>query len=289
MTTRLASSLALVLGLALLPVVAGAQSTPTPTATAVTATPTPATSIRDKVKAERDARSAALDSYKASLKNATTTRKLAAAKDLANKLIDERIKAIEQATTAGNIKNCSAAAQADAAAVGATVTANLNGQKTKVTVATTLDQVKTIIKDGIIGQNHVFVAFLPAIRGMCASDSIIALIDGRLTTLVKTLKNAGLDTLALEKNLTDAKTAAKLAYDMFKKAAGNTGAATYKDDLAAARAKLVEARAALAAAKDEAGKLKSQLEAKTTPTPTVTTTSTVTSTPTSMPTATATP
>lgn len=216
-----------------------------------------AESVREKLKTEKEARKAALEAFKTAEKEQNTTRKLTSAQSLANKLIAEREKALAQVKTKSAEVKCVAAKTDISTAIDA-ISANLISQKAEVAAATTVEAVKTIIKDGIIGKNHVFVAVLPAVRGMCAADSIKSLLNSRLATVVTKLKTAGLDTTTIEKYLADAKTSAQAAYDGYKAVATNPGSATYKTDLAVAKASLKAAKESLGLAKTEAEKLRDQ-------------------------------
>lgn len=216
-----------------------------------------AESVREKLKTEKEARKTALEAFKTAEKEQNSARKLTAAQSLANKLIAERQKALAQAKTKSAEVKCISAKTDISTAVDA-VNANLTSQKAEVTAATTVDAVKAIIKDGIIGKNYVFVSFLPALRGMCASNSIVALIDGRLAAVITKLKTAGLVTTTIEKYLADAKASAQSAYDAYKAVANNPGISTYKTDLESAKTKLKSAKDSLGLAKTEAEKLRVQ-------------------------------
>ena len=216
-----------------------------------------ATSIRNSLNAEKTARQTALEQFKTAEKEQNVARKLTAIQNLANKLIAERQRALTQAGTKSAEVKC-VNAKADITAAIAAVNANLASQKTEVAAATTVEAVKAIIKDGIIGENHVFVAELPALRGTCTSDSILELNDGRLATVMAKLKTAGLDTVTLEKYLAEAKTSAQAAYDGYKAVAMNPGSATYKTDLDTAKTNLKAAKSSLGQAKTEAEKLRDQ-------------------------------
>ena len=218
-----------------------------------------AESVREKLKVEKEARKTALEQFKLAEKEQNSSRELTAIQDLANKLIAERQKALAQAKTKAAEVKCVGAKTDISTAIDAIIT-NLTKQKADIPVATTVEAVKTIIKDGIIGQNHVFVAVMPALRGMCASDSIVALIDGRLAIVITKLKAAGLDTTTFEKSLAEAKTNAQTAYNAYKAIANNPGSATFKTDLEGAKTKLKAAKASLSQAKGEAEKLRDQLK-----------------------------
>ncbi|QQG50255.1 MAG: hypothetical protein HZB70_01570 [Candidatus Berkelbacteria bacterium] len=213
---------------------------------------TTAENLREQVKKEREARKAALETAK----NAREDKKLESSKELAEKLTEERLELLKKLRDGEYTKKCRAAAKAEATTAINAVIARLEQDLAAVPSNTTVDQVRSQIKNGIIGKNHVYVALLPAVRGMCASDRIIGLIDGKLKTLVDRLKADGLDTTTLEGLLAQAKTSAQAAYDAYKKIANDPGASSYKTDLAAAKAKLKEAKTSLSAARDEIDKLK---------------------------------
>lgn len=226
-----------------------------------TTTPKPAEksaeSVREKLKTDKEARQTALEQFKASEKEANMARKLTAIQNLANKLIAERQKALSQVKNKSAEVKCVSAKTDISAAIDA-VNLNLTNQKAEVTAATTVEAVRAIIKDGVIGKNHVFVVILPAVRGMCASKSMVELIDGRLAKLVIKLKAAKLDSTTIEKYLAEAKTSAMSAYDSYKAVANNPGSVTYKTDLEAAKTQLKAAKTSLSQAKDEAEKLRAQ-------------------------------
>lgn len=215
-----------------------------------------AESVREKLKTEKEARKTALEAFKTAEKDQNTARKLTAAQDLANKLFVERGKALLQSKTKSAEMKCVAAKTDISTAIDA-VNANLTSQKAEVTAATTAEAVKSSIRS-IIDKNHVFVAVLPAVRGMCASNSIITLVDGRLATVVAKLKTAGLVTTTIEKYLADAKASAVSAYNTYKTVANNPGSGTYKTDLETAKANLKAAKDSLGLAKTEAEKLRDQ-------------------------------
>src|SRR3989344_2808465 len=226
-----------------------------------------ATSVRESIKAEKDARKTALEAFKTAEKDQNAARKLTAAQNLATKLIAERQRALAHAKTKSAEVKC-VAAKTDIGLAIDTVNLNLTNQKADVAAAATVEAVKIIIKDGIIGKNHVFVALLPAVRGMCAADSIKTLIDGRLTAVVAKLKDSGLDTATIEKYLGEAKKDAQAAYDAYKAVANSPGSTTYKTGLESAKTKLKAAKASLSQAKVEAEKLRDQnASSSVTPTP----------------------
>lgn len=213
---------------------------------------TKAEDVREQIKKEREARKAAHEAAK----SAREDKKLETSKELAEKLTEERLELLKKLRDGEHTKKCRAPAKAEATTAINAVIARLEQDLTAVPSSTAVDQVRSQIKNSIIGKNHVYVALLPAVRGMCAADRIIALVDGKLKTLVDRLKSEGLDTTTLESSLAEAKTSAQAAYEAYKKIANDPGATTYKTDLAAAKAKLKEAKTSLSEARDEIDRLK---------------------------------
>jgi len=206
--------------------------------------------LREQQKTHRDARKKALETAK----TAREEKKLETAKDLAEKLISERAELLKKLGTGEHLKKCRAAAKIDATTAVNAAIARLG--TIDVSTATTVEQVRALIKDTIIAKNRVYVGLLPAIRGMCAADRIIGIIDAKLMPLVTRLEENGKDVTKLKTEINAAKTDAESAYAAYKKIANNPGTATYKTDLAAAKALLTSAKKHLAAAREEIESLK---------------------------------
>ena len=203
-----------------------------------------AESVRKQLTSEKAARLAAIDAFKA---EKDKTKQLAKIKEVALKLLAERNKAITQLNDLGQTKKCGVAAKADVKAALDAATARLKAMEPSITNAKTVEEVKTLISGTLVAKNHVFVILIPAVRGMCTADNLISQIDNNITPAVTKLKTAGSDTTAIEARLTTAKAAAQAAYNLYEKAALTP---TDRTVLVSAKAKLKEARAELAAAKD---------------------------------------
>lgn len=217
-------------------------------------TPTKTQRIRDQIKTERDARKQALEEAK----QARGANQLEAAKRLAEKLINERVRLLERLTSAEHTRKCGDVARAEAQAVITDTVTRLNSLS--VTDKTTVAEVRALIHDDIVGKNHVYVALLPAVRGMCVADKIINLIDGKLSEIVERLKTAGQDTTELEAILDNAKLSAQATYDAYKAIAGNPGSSTLRSDLSAAKDQLKETKSYLQQAREAIGKLKDSFD-----------------------------
>lgn len=206
--------------------------------------------LREQNKLTREARKKALEDAK----NARAEKKLEASKDLAEKLIAERAELLKKLAAGEHTKKCRPTAKTEAVAAINAAIARL-GQIT-ISEATTVDQVRALIKNNIIGKNHVYVALLPAVRGMCVADRLINLIDTRITPIVDQLETSGSDVTTIRTELAAAKVDAQKAYDAYKEVANNPGTATYKTDMAAAKALIKSAKSHLSAARDAIDTLK---------------------------------
>lgn len=207
--------------------------------------------LREQNKLQREARKKALESAKA----ARDDKKLESAKDLAEKLVSERTSLLTKLANGEHTKKCRAAAKEEAVAAVNAAIARLGQIDT--TSATTTDQVRSVIKNDIIGKNRVYVSLLPAVRGMCAADRLIGLIDTKLTPLVDKIEANGNDVTTIRAELTAAKSDAEKAYTAYKAIANNPGSTTYKTDLAAAKALMKSAKTHLSTARDAIDVLKS--------------------------------
>jgi|GEM_PF-3199640 len=220
-------------------------------------------SVRQLVKAKREAAKTALDEYK----NAREDQKLAKLKSYGLRLIEHRLDAIQrQSSLVGRskCKNIEAEIQAAIKTRLGGIEATLNAQKTTLNAATTVDEAKTIVQ-GIIKDNRVFIFLLPASNGACLAQRLIALLDGRLTEAVKKLQAVGLDTTAIESKMLTAKTDAKAAYELYievLKKSGNNDEAN-KTKLAQAKTLLQKVRKALGDIKSDIGNLTGEYRQKT--------------------------
>lgn len=199
--------------------------------------------LREQLKTKRDARIKALETAK----SARPEKRLESAKDLAQKLVDERAELLRKLSTGEHLKRCRPAAKAEAVSAINAAIARLG--TIDATAATTVEEVRTLIKETIIAKNRVYVSLIPALRGMCASDWLIGAISETLTPAVERLADQGHDVAGIQEELDLAKTDAENAYSAYKKVANNPGTATFKTDLAAAKELLKSAREHLKSAR----------------------------------------
>ena len=212
--------------------------------------------LREKTKNER---STSRENYKKLLEDAKTAKedkKLEKSRELVKELTEGRLEVLKKLQSGEHTKKCRPAAKTEANTAISAVIARLEKDQADAINLQTVDGVRTKIKDDIIGKNHVYIAVLPAVRGMCISDKIIGLVEGKLATIVTRLKADGLDTAKLESLLAETKTKAQSAYTAYKQVATNPGSASYKADLAAAKVALKEAKSSLSAAREEIDLLK---------------------------------
>lgn len=212
-------------------------------------------SIREELKTEREERLKRIEEFKAG----RTADRLEKSRSVADHLISERLKALNRLLDTGHTKKCRTEAKTEIEGLLSVVEDRLQSQKSEIESSANVEEVRALIKNGIVGKNHVFVVVLPAIRGMCVADGLIGLIDGRLAEAVTKLQTAGADTTILETHLANAKTDAEAAYASYKAAATNPTTEA-RTNLAAAKAKLKEAKEDLVLAKTEIGKLKESLD-----------------------------
>lgn len=212
--------------------------------------------LREKTKTER---STSRESYKKLLEDAKTAKedkKLEKSRELAKELAEGRLEVLKKLQSSEYTKNCGVTAKSEATTAINAVIARLEKDQAEAISLQTVDSVRSKIKNDIIGKNHVYIAVLPAIRGMCISDKIIGLVEGKMATIVTKLKADGLNTTKLESLLAETKVKAQSAYTAYKNIANNPGTTTYKADLAAAKAALKEAKSSLSVARDEIDLLK---------------------------------
>jgi len=247
--TRLIFSLLLIGLLTTSPAIGHAQDTAGSTKEPTTA----AKSLRHNA-AEKAARKQALEEAKKAEKGVKQLEKF---KLLATKMITERQEKLTALSSGNHTKKCRVAAKTEA---NAAISAAISRLKTDAATVPTLDstdKVKDLLRSNVIGKNHVYVALIPAVRGMCVSDLIIAKVDSaKIKTALTKLESEGVDVSTVEDNLAKAKNSAQAAYDAYKKIANNPGSTTYKADLAAAKAQLKEAKGFLSAARDAIDELK---------------------------------
>jgi hypothetical protein len=206
--------------------------------------------LREQNKLQREARKKALEAAK----TAREDKKLESAKDLAEKLVSERAELLKKLSSGEHTKKCRAAAKAEATSAVNAAIARLGQIDTAS--ATTTEQVRTLIKNDIVGKNRVYVGLLPAVRGMCVSDRLIGLIDSKLTPLVDRIESNGSDVTTIRTELAAAKSDAEKAYAAYKAIANNPGSTSYKTELAAAKALVKSAKTHLSTARDAIDALK---------------------------------
>lgn len=215
--------------------------------------------LREKNKLQREARKKALEAAK----TAREDKKLESAKDLAEKLVSERAELLKKLTSGEHTKKCRAAAKAEATSAVNAAIARLGQIDTAS--ATTTEQVRTLIKNDIVGKNRVYVGLLPAVRGMCVADRLIGLIDTKITPLVDRIETNGNDVTTIRTELAAAKSDAEKAYAAYKVIANNPGSTAYKTELAAAKALVKSAKTHLSTAKDAIELLKSSSDDDSSP------------------------
>ncbi len=210
-----------------------------------------AEALKEQQKTQREARKKALEAAK----TAREDRKLETSRDLAEKLIAERAELLKKLASGEHTRKCRAEAKSEAITAINAAIARLG--TITVSSATTADQVRTLIKNDIVGKNHVYVALLPAIRGMCASDRLIGLIETKIDPIVARLEAGGSNVASIKASLAAATTSAEEAYLAYKTLASSPGTATYRTDLSVAKNHLKTARQHLSAARDAIDALQS--------------------------------
>ncbi len=168
------------------------------------------TDLRESIKTKRDEAKTSLDDYKV----AREEQKLAKLIQYGDKAISERTAALTEQKSRFSAKNCPTVALTAVNDAFATINTNLVAQKTVLDASTTLEGAKTATRD-IFQKNRVYKYLMPAAKGACIAQKLISIIDGRLAEAVTKLKAAGIDTVAIETKLTEAKTAAQSAYDTY--------------------------------------------------------------------------
>lgn len=217
---------------------------------------TTGTSVRDSASTERAAVQTALTAYKA----ATTAKKLSTLITVGDNAITARQKVTSALTIKVNTGTCSTINSATKVIIAgdiATINTSLSAEKTKLDADTVLATAKTDVAI-IYTNNRVFIHFVPAVNGICASEKIIELVDStKVTGAVTALKNQGTDVTAIQASLTAAKTSATSALTLFEAVASNPGDAnttatadlkTALNDLVSAKQSLTSAKAAIDAA-----------------------------------------
>ena len=199
----------------------------------------------------RESAQKALEEYRA----AREELKLAALKKYAEEVINRRIKLLQsyksRVRSASSCSNHQAITDQLNNFIDAAVL-RLEALKAKLPNATTIDDLRQIIKDALEGQK-VFGTIAPAINGACLSQRLINLIDGRLQEAIDKLKEADLDTSGVETLAGEAKALAEQAYTSYTAIISSPADSTRddftqaKNTLGQARAKLQELRRAISA------------------------------------------
>ncbi len=228
-----------------------------------------ASGIRESAASERAAVASSLAAYK----SANAAKKLTSLLTVGDKAVTARQKVINGLTAkinSGSCKSIDDATKTILTADIAKINESLNTQKTKLAADTDLTTAKTDLK-AIYTVNRVFIHFIPAVNGVCASERIIELVNGtKITNAVTSLKNQGISTTAIESSLDDAKTSAESALVLFEKVAADPSDSntTAKDDLQTALTSLKNARKSLNDAKSSIEAALSTLDETTGSSPT---------------------
>lgn len=207
------------------------------------------TDLRESIKTKRDEAKTSLDDYKV----AREEQKLAKLIAYGDKAIDERLAALTGQKSRFTAKNCPAVALTAVNDAFATINTALTAQKTALDSATTLEGAKTATRE-VFQKNRVYMFLIPAARGACVAQKLIGIIDGRLAEAVTKLKAAGIDIVAIETKLTEAKTAAQSAYDTYLQILALPGG---NDD--GNKAKMAAAKASLQTVHKTLGDVKSDI------------------------------
>ncbi len=203
-------------------------------------------SVRGKSKEHREEAKKALEKYR-SKKSDDADARLKALIEYGDKIIAQRQKVLEEMQKRVSSGRCNKVdASAKSAIIGYinTMKSTLETQKTTIDKSATIEEVKKNI--AAVFDNRVLGQFVPALNGICSSQRIIDLVNGKLATAVAELKTAGKDTAAIEAQMSTAKAAAIAAQNLFKKVAAAPGDSDAKANLSAAKTKLKEAKKALA-------------------------------------------
>lgn len=185
-------------------------------------TTAPTGTIQAEVKDQEDAANTAINAYE-SAGAAEKRQHLVLAGDKVVVARQAALTALLKRVNSGTCKDISSDVKAVITADIQAISANLTTQKTTIDKDTSLDGDKSEVKSVYTG-NRIFVRFVPAIHGICASEKIIELVTGtKITVGLAELKTGGIDTTAISTDLSSAKTSAQAALTLFEKIAANPG------------------------------------------------------------------
>lgn len=206
-------------------------------------------SVRENIKTHRDATKQALDDYQTK-RSATASDRLNALIVFGDRATNQRLKALEEMENRLASGKCSAIGASTKASMTGQINsmrATINSQKGLIDKSVSLDEARKNVK-AVFEKNRVFIHYIPALSGVCASQRVIDLVDGKLASAVALLKDAGRDTTTLEVEVNKAKSAATAAKELYEQVIADPSAASAHATIDAAAVKLKEAKVALEAA-----------------------------------------
>lgn len=260
MTTRLISRGLLFLALlTLTDGIAVAQTISTTTATTATQ------SVETQYRTQLDQTKASKTELKTARQSATAARQLEIAKSYGDKALAVRLQVLSNIPARLTANNCPEKESAIATAEITSLKTAITTAQTSLTAATTAEQARETIKSAI-ESTRVFMVFVPATTGLCATGRIQAIVDGKLSTIVEKVKSAGVDTAALEAQLVELTTKLATVNGQFAALVQQPGQTDNKTKLASARQGLVDVKTLLATIKGTIVTLVESYKAKTTTT-----------------------
>ena len=212
--------------------------------------------IRAKYSTDLTAARAAKEAYRALKRTESAQKQLAAVKTYGRKMFEVRQKVLADYPNRQRGKQC---ADADNQTINTSVAASqtiLRSALANLDAATEVAAAKLIVKSAI-EQTRVFAVFAPAANGLCRSSRLTAQIDLRLTKAINVLKVAGEQVESLTGHLTQARTEAMAAHNIYQELV----AAPNYPDTAPAKAKFAQAKSHLDRAKDQLTAFKNALSA----------------------------
>jgi hypothetical protein len=184
--------------------------------------------------------------------------------DFAEKQINTRLKVLSEQSQRFSSTRCAEVVSIDTKSpINSALDSakrDLNTALAKIKEANTAESARTELKSAI-EKTRVFMYINPAISGLCQAGKVLDKIQNKFNPLVKKLKEKGVDTVTLEKELSSAENSILAAIDSYKKVLSNPSSPTNKDLLNSAKAHIKSARTALANFKVELAKIASQLRA----------------------------
>lgn len=177
---------------------------------------------------------------------AAVERRLALAKEVCTKMADQRIRAVNAVKTKVSNSGLTTEQKNELIAAVEAVLSDLNTYKAECTNATTVEEVKSIIKK--IKDKHVFRWFMPRAHALRSLDRTIGFI-GRLNNHVATMqkhlnkaKEAGCDTAGAETALADYQKAVSAAQTYLNEAKAIVGAINPNTDPGSTRRSEIKER-----------------------------------------------